>query len=299
MMIGSMQEQRLLTGFPIQRDSFHLYLQDVGRVSLLQPGEESMLAAEYRITHDPQLAYRLVTGNLRLVVKIALEYRSHHENLLDLIQQGNIGLMRAVERFDPSREVKLSSYAQWWIRAYILKFILDTARLVKIGTTQAQRKLFYRLRNEQAQLAREGIEPDSWRLAERLGVSEKAVVEMQKRLDGPEASLDATLETTGRTLMDTLEGKLESPEAHVADEDLRSQVRSAMAAFRSTVSKRDLTIWDGRISTFTPVTFRHLGASLGITRQRAQQLEKGLKNRFKEHLKMAIPEAANDLLAHC
>ncbi len=301
MAIDPIRQQRALAGHSTHLDSLHIYLAQVGRLELMQPEEQWKLALEFRKNRDPRLAYRLVTGNLRLVVKIALGYRNAQENLLDLIQQGNMGLMLAVEHFDPARGVKLSSYAHWWIRAYILKFIMDTTRLVKIGTTQAQRKLFFRLRNEQEKLLREGFVPDSLRLAERIGVSEKDVVEMQKRLGEPEASLDAPMEKTGeqagRTLMDTLDGKFESPEAHVLDEDLRSQVRGAMTAFRRTVNRRDLAIWDGRLATVSPITFTDLGASLGVTRQRAQQLEKGLKNRFKEHLKTAIPEAAADLRA--
>ena len=153
-------------------DPLQTYLREVQRHPLLTPEETHELAVKFLETQDPATAARLVTANLRLVVKIAYEYRRAYKNIMDLIQEGNIGLMQAVKRYDPYRGVKLSSYAAWWIRAYILRFILNNWRLVKLGTTQAQRKLFFNLRKKRAELAAMGIDPTNAEIAKRLNVPE-------------------------------------------------------------------------------------------------------------------------------
>jgi len=275
----------------VHMDPFQRYLSEIGQFDLLTPEEEHDLAVEFQKDEDPKLAYQLVTANLRLVVKIALEHRNYYQNLLDLIQEGNIGLMQAVKRFDPYRGVRLPSYAQWWIRAYILKFILENFSLIKIGTTQAQRKLFFRLKREQDRLLKEGFSPDTKLLAERIDVPEKDVVEMEKRMAGPEASLDAAHPATGRPLMDSMAVGGVSPEEQVADEELRGRVRAAMDEFRETLQEREQAIWDARIAIDRPVTFQELGEEYGITRQRVQQVEQRLKNKFREYLKKLIPDA--------
>lgn len=275
----------------VHLDPLQRYLNEIGQFDLLTPEEEHRLAVEYKETEDPQAAYQLVTANLRLVVKIALEHRNYYQNLLDLIQEGNIGLMQAVKKFDPYRGVRLPSYAQYWIRAYILKFIMENFSLVKIGTTQAQRKLFFRLKKEQDRLLKEGFTPDAKLLAERIDVPESEVVEMEKRIRKREASLEATNPVTERSLHDTLEVAADSPEDMVASEELRERVRSAMESFRETLDEREQAIWDARIATEQPQTFQELGEEHGITRQRVQQVEQRLKQKFLEYLKQVIPEA--------
>ena len=165
---------------PVERDlaradALQRYMAEVARHPLLTREQEHDLAVKFQKSHDPELAYRLVTANLRLVVKIAHEYRRAAFNLLDLIQEGNVGLMHAVQKYDPFRGVKLSSYAAWWIRAYILRYLMDNWRMVKLGTTQAQRKLFFNLRKEQEKLLAQGFEAQPKMLAERLDVSELEV----------------------------------------------------------------------------------------------------------------------------
>jgi RNA polymerase sigma-32 factor len=280
------RSNKLTTLDPLQR-----YLNEIGRFDLLTPEQEHDLAVQYQQSEDPKFAYRLVTANLRLVVKIALEHRSYYQNLLDLIQEGNIGLMQAVKRFDPYRGVRLPTYAQWWIRAYILKFILENFSLVKIGTTQAQRKLFFRLKREQDRLIREGFQSDTKLLAERIDVPEKDVVEMEKRMSGPEASLDTIHPVTGRTLMDTMPSGVRTPEEQFATQELRERVRNAMDEFKKTLDERERAIWETRIATEKPSTFQELGEEYGITRQRVQQLEQRLKKRFREYLDRHTPES--------
>ena len=174
-------------------DAFTAYLSEVQRHKLLTPDEEHELAVRYATTQDVKAAARMVTANLRLVVKIAFEYRRAYRNLMDLIQEGNIGLMQAVKRYDPYRGVKLSSYAAWWIRAYILRFILNNWRLVKLGTTQTQRKLFFNLNKEKQRLISLGVDPTSAELSRQLDVPEHEVIEMDRRLSGSDLSLDAPI----------------------------------------------------------------------------------------------------------
>ncbi|MGB5812822.1 MAG: sigma-70 family RNA polymerase sigma factor, partial [Polyangiales bacterium] len=179
-----------------RRDPLGAYMRDVQRYKLLSKDEEHILAVQYFEDGDVEAAKRLVTSNLRLVVKIAYDYRQAYKNILDLVQEGNIGLMQAVKKYDPYKGVKLSSYAAWWIRAYILRYILNNHRLVKVGTTQAQRKLFFNLQKEKAKLSAMGIEPTAAVIAERLDVPERDVVSMDMRLAAGDASLDAPVGTS-------------------------------------------------------------------------------------------------------
>src|SRR5690606_40401659 len=171
-------------------DPLAMYMREVQRHPVLSAEDQRQLAIKYTEGGDVDAAKRLVTSNLRLVVKLAYEYRRAYKNMMDLIQEGNIGLMQAVKRYDPYRGVKLSSYSAWWIFAYILRFILNNWRLVKLGTTQAQRKLFFNLNKERARLAAMGIEPTHEEIAKRLEVDPKEVREMDLRLSGGDASLD-------------------------------------------------------------------------------------------------------------
>src|ERR1051325_10151345 len=207
-----------------KRDPMAVYLRETRRYPLLTPEEERDLATRLVEHGDTQAARKLIEANLRLVVKIAYEYRRAHKNLLDLVQEGNIGLIQAVSKFDPYRGVKLSSYAAFWIRAYILKFVLNNWRLVKIGTTQAQRKLFFNLRKEREKLEQLGFQPTAALLAEKLDVPEKEVVEMERRLAAPEASLDAPLGSGGedegtRTRLDYIPSDEDRPDKAVAQNE--------------------------------------------------------------------------------
>jgi len=164
------------------------YLQEIRRYALLTREEEHALAVRYQTDHDVEAAYKLVTGNLRLVVMIAREYQRSFRTLLDLVQEGNIGLMEAMKNFDPYRGVRFPSYAVWWIRAYIIRYVINNWRMVKLGTTQAQRKLFFNLQKEKDRLEREGFVAGPKLLADRLGVKEKEIIEMQQRLGASDLS---------------------------------------------------------------------------------------------------------------
>ncbi len=276
-------------------DPLQLYIQDIRRYPLLTREQEHELAKRFVETGDVESARRLVTANLRLVVKIAHEYRRAHRNLLDLIQEGNVGLVQAVKKYDPYRGVKLSSYAAWWIRAYMLKFILSNWRLVKIGTTQAQRKLFFNLKKEKDKLEQMGFDTSSKALAEALNVPEREVIDMEKRLGQGEMSLDAPLgkdDEGGRSHLDMLESAGETrPDVRAEGDEFRVLLRAKLEEFAKTLRGRELTIFQERLLTDEPKTLQDIGESYGISRERARQLEKRLTEKLKKYLQTELGDA--------
>lgn len=275
-------------------DMLQLYMQEVQRHPLLTPDEEHELAERFKKTGDVDAAKRLVTANLRLVAKLAFEYRRAYRNIMDLIQEGNIGLMQAVQHYDPYRGVKLSSYAAWWIRAYILRFILNNWRLVKVGTTQAQRKLFYNLSKEKARLSAMGIEPTHAEIALRLKVDEQDVIEMDHRLSASDASLDVNVgDNEGRqtTRMDLLPASAPGPDQLTESFDLESNLRHHLDQFRTTLSGKELVIFDKRLVAEDPITLQELGDEFGVSRERVRQLEARLTGKLRAFLSEALGDA--------
>lgn len=271
------------------------YMNEIRRYPLLTREEEHTLAVHFAETGDVDAGKRLITANLRLVVKIAHEYRRAHRNLLDLVQEGNIGLLQAVRKYDPYRGVKLSSYAAWWIRAYILKFILSNWRLVKIGTTQAQRKLFFNLRKEKEKLEALGFAPDAKLLAERLDVTENEVTEMERRLGAGELSLDAPLtreDEGGGTHLDMLEASGDTrPDVTAEADEFRGLLRQKLQAFEKTLHGREQTIFHERLHAENPLTLQEIGERYNISRERARQLEKRLTAKLRDYLRKELGEA--------
>src|SRR5690606_18510216 len=275
-------------------DALQMYMREVQRHPLLSPEEEHSLAVHYSKTGDVDAAAKLVTANLRLVVKIAYEYRRAYRNMMDLIQEGNIGLMQAVKRYDPYRGVKLSSYAAWWIRAYMLRFILNNWRMVKIGTTQAPRKLFFNLSKEKARLSAMGIEPTHGEIAKRLNVDEKDVVEMDRRLSRGDASLDAAVsESDGKptTRMDLLPAASQGPDSIAEGSEIQEIVRQRLEEFRKTLSGKDVSIFDKRLVSDEPMTLQQLGDEFGVSRERVRQLEARLTGRLREYRRETLGDA--------
>ena len=275
-------------------DPLQAYLREVQRHPLLTPEEEQKLTRHYVETQDVKTAVRLVTANLRLVVKLAYEYRRAYKNIMDLIQEGNIGLMQAVKRYDPYRGTKLSSYAALWIKAYMMRFILNNWRLVKLGTTQAQRKLFYNLNKEKAKLAAMGIEPTAGEIAKRLSVEESEVVDMDRRLSSGEASLDAPVgDAEGRAVsrIDLMPSPTSGPDAVFEAQEMDAMVRERLAEFRKTLSGKDIIIFDKRMAADEPLTLQELGDEFGISRERVRQLEARLANKLREYLREELSDA--------
>ncbi|MFZ0131712.1 MAG: RNA polymerase factor sigma-32 [Desulfobacterales bacterium] len=286
---SSASDKSLIKYDPLQR-----YLTEISRYRLLTRDEEKEFGMRVQKYGDREAAYALVTSNLRLVVKIALEFqRVWMQNLLDLIQEGNIGLMQAVRKFDPYKNVKFSYYASFWIKAYILKFIMDNWRLVKIGTTQGQRKLFFKLKKEKQRLVDEGFDPKPKLLSERLGVSEKEIVDMDQRLDGWDLSLDAPFKDDSDTeRIEFLSTATESIEDKVAKKEIEALLHNKIAEFRKKMTRREKEIFDLRIFSDNPVTLQEIGDRYGISRERVRQVEKNIVKKMREFFKNEIPDFA-------
>ncbi len=280
-------EKALVRYDPLQR-----YLMEISQYRLLTREEEVQLAKRIQEKGDRKAAYILVTSNLRLVVKIALEFqRIWMQNLLDLIQEGNIGLMQAARKFDPYKNVKFSYYASFWIKAYILKFIMDNWRLVKIGTTQGQRKLFFKLKKEKQRLIDQGFDPKPKLLSQRLGVTEKEVVEMDQRLDGWDLSLDAPIKDDSDTeRMDFVSTENDSIEVQMSKKEMDSILREKIDAFKEQLTPRELEIFELRIFSESPVTLQEIGERYGISRERVRQVEKNIVKRMREFFKEEISD---------
>jgi RNA polymerase sigma-32 factor len=261
--------------------------------SLLTPDEEKALAIRYAEHQDVDAAARLVTANLRLVVKLAYEYRRAYRNMMDLIQEGNMGLMQAVKKYDPYRGVKLSSYAAWWIRAYMLRFILANWRMVKLGTTQAQRKLFFNLNKEKARLSALGIEPSNEEIAKRLDVTTSEVEEMDRRMARGDASLDVPVnESDGRTIsrVEMLPTSMAQPDLVTEGAELGELLRQHLTEFRKGLSGKDLIIFDQRLVADEPRTLQDLGDEFGVSRERVRQLEARMTGKLRDYLSTRIGE---------
>jgi len=276
----------------VKLDPLQRYLNEISRYGLLSREEEKEMAVKVYEHDDPDAAYIMVTSNLRLVVKIALEFqRIWMQNLLDLIQEGNIGLMHAVRKFDPYKNVKFSYYASFWIKAYILKFIMDNWRLVKIGTTQGQRKLFFKLKKEKQKLIDEGFDPKPKLLSERLGVSEKEIIDMGQRLDGWDVSLDAPLKNDSDSeRIDFISTEDESIDDRVAKKEMETILHEKIEEFRKKMTKREVEIFNQRIFSDDPVTLQEIGDKYGISRERVRQIEKNIVKKMRDFFKREIPD---------
>ena len=277
---------------PPAADPLRAYLAEVRQFKLLSREEEDRLVKSYKATADPETAQKIITANLRLVVKIAMDFQSHWlNNLLDLIQEGNVGLMQALKKFDPGRGVKFSYYASYWIKAYILKHIMDNWRLVKVGTTQSQRKLFYNLRKERDKIIKEGLTPAPRLLAERLGVGEAEVEEMDLRLSaGREISLDAPLgPDSDQTQSGLLPADMPGADQLLAQLQLNELLKAKLEKFRMALSPRERSILEKRLLAETPVTLQEIGEVFGISRERVRQLEERLKKTLLVFLRREMP----------
>src|ERR1700720_3766605 len=235
-------------GALVATDPLGRYLAEIRRFPLLSREEEAVIARRYIKNKDPEDAYRLVTAHLRLVVKLAYEFARATRNVLDLIQEGNVGLMEAVKNFDPEHGIRFPSYAVWWVRAYIYRYLINNWRLVKIGTTQAQRKLFFNLRKETERLEREGFKPQPLLLAHRMGVKESEVREMQERMGQSEVSLDQPAGASEETrLLDVIPDAGHNPETETADREWRDFAREKGAQFAAKLEGKELAIFNARL----------------------------------------------------
>lgn len=275
------------------------YVRELRRYPVLDPREELVIAKAFHATKDPRFAGQLVRANLRLVAKIAYEYRLSRKDLMDLIQEGNLGLVRAVYRFDPERGVRLSSYAAWWIRAYMLKFILVNRRLVKIGTTQAQRRLFFNLNRQREQLQRSGQTADARSIAAALCVPEREVHDMERRLTA-ELSLESPMRDSDRgrrTLGDVIPAASSArPDVQFESGEVGALLHEKLVAFSRTLQGRDAELFRDRLLCDSPTTLVAIAERYAVTRQRVSQLESRLRQKLRRFLEAELGADAGSLV---
>ena len=272
-------------------DLLSYYLAEVRRHPLLTPEQEKEYAVAYHERGDKLAGEKLVTSNLRLVIKIAFQYHRQWANVLDLIQEGNIGLVEALSRYDPYREIRFSSYAQYWIRAMILRFLLDNFRLVRLGSTRAGRKLFFQLQKERDRLSAEGIDPTHKMIAERLGVSEKEVDAVDRHMRAPALSLDApAADEDSRSLAEVVPEKVpNNPESAAGRSQLGGLVKGRLDEFAATlVTEREQAIWERRLVSNDPQSLSQLGNDFGVSKERIRQIEARMKKRLRSYLEKEL-----------
>ena len=273
------------SGALVPYDALQRYLSEIRRYPVLTREEEHELAVQYKQFGDVEAAYKLVRANLRLVVMIAREYERAFRNLLDLIQEGNIGLMESLKNFDPYRGVRFPSYAVWWIRAYIIRYLMNNWRMVKLGTTQAQRRLFFNLQKEKEKLEAEGFVPGAKLIAQRLDVKESEVIEMDQRLSGRDLSTDAPMgEGEGATLLNTLTDDSPTPEERLAEDEYRQAIKERLKTFGEGLKDKELVVFRERLMSEKPLTLREIGERYGISRERVRQIEHRVKKKLKSYL---------------
>lgn len=275
---------------PALTTSLERYLIEISNHPVLSREEEYKLAVKYRDEGDLDAAKKLVSSNLKFVVKIANEYKNYGINMMDVIQEGNIGLMNAVKGFDPTKGYRLISYAVWWIRAYIQNYLMKSWSLVKVGTNQAQRKLFYKLRSAKNSLKKDGdfiSEEDYSRIAKELGVRNKDVIEMDQRMSKKDFSLDSKIgESQDNTYISLLEDKRFNQEDLLAKSQLENSIKDNIGPILESLKDRERYIIEKRILTDTPQTLDEIGKKYEISRERVRQIEnsalKKIKKAFKE-----------------
>jgi len=281
-------------GAIVPSDSLQRYLAEIRRYPLLDAEEEHRLAVRWHEEGDKVAAAKLATANLRLVVAIARKYQHGLKNIIDLVQEGNLGLLEAVKNFDPYRGVRFPSYAAWWIRAYVIRYVMNNWRLVKLGTTQAQRKLFFNLQREKERLEREGFQADPALIAERLSVKPSEVVDMEQRMAGRDVSVDAPLgpEADG-SMLDVLPDSREEPEARFGEAQVRDLVSRKIREFGATLQDKEKLIFEDRMIADDPLTLQDIGERYGISRERVRQIEERIKRRLREFLVSEVPDISD------
>ena len=265
-------------------DPVGAYLAEIRKYPLLTKEKENEIAVRYKETGDPELAEILVTSNLRFVVKVAAEYAKFGSKLIDLIQEGNVGLMHAVKEFNPYKGVRLITYAVWWIRGYIQEYLMKQYSMVRIGTTQNQRKLFYQLKKEREQMEQEGLVPTNLQLSERLGVKEEEVEMMSMRMGGRDISLDQPLDSdSSSSLMDfQSDNQEDSIDEQLSHMELLERLLQNIEKVKPNLNERELELLEQRLLADEPLTLQEIGDKYGITREAVRQMEARLMNKIKK-----------------
>ncbi|KAB2891679.1 MAG: sigma-70 family RNA polymerase sigma factor [Desulfobulbaceae bacterium] len=276
----------------LSNPALHRYLQEISQYELLSREETDELATRFRETGDQEAAYRLVSANLRLVVKVAMDFQKYWmQNFMDLIQEGNVGLVQATKKFDPYRGVKFSYYAAYWIRAYVLKFIMDNWRLVKIGTTQAQRKLFFSLNKERKLLESQGFSVETKLLADRLNVKEREVVEMTQRMDNWDVSLESPVRSdSDDEQKNFIPSNGPGIESMVAGKEMRLRLNELLEKLKGKLNDKERMILERRLLTDEPMTLQNIADMFVISRERVRQIEVNLLKKMRKYLEEEMPD---------
>ena len=273
-------------------DILTAYLNEIRQYENLTENEEQELAIKLRETNDSDAAYRLTTSHLMLVVRIAMTFRRQWQNMMDLIQEGNVGLLKAVKKFDPFRGVRLSSYATWWIRSYILKYMLDNWRLVRVGTTNNRRKLLYNLRKEKENLENQGFTPTPKLLAEHFGVTESDVIDVQASLGVVDISVDTPMRAGEETTPDMFladHGAM-SPEENAEQNQFLESLKQEIDSFRKELKPIEQKILSERILSETPRSLQEIGDDQNVTREAIRQTEQRILRKFKTYITKNLPD---------
>ena len=272
-------------------DSLQRYMADIRRFERLSAEEERELAIRYQREGDIGAARRLVTGNLRLVVKVALDYRNSIMNTLDLIQEGNIGLLHALKKFDPERNVRFGTYATWWIKAYILRFILNNWSQVKFATSNDRRRVFFNLNKEKQRLEAQGIAVGPKQLAETLNVSEEDIRDIEPMVSGGDLSLDQPMsEDSQVTAMERLVSPDPLPDEIVGEDEFQRTLREKMMAFARTLKPREKILFERRLIAEEPARLQELGLEFGVTREAVRLMEKKIVGQLREYLERELKD---------
>ena len=274
----------MTTALTLRENNIDQYVAEIKRYPLLNAEEELALARQYRDDGDIAAAHQLVVGNLRFVVKIAHEYRHYGMKTLDLIQEGNMGLMMAVKKFDPDRGYRLISYAVWWIRAQIQSFVQRSWSMVKVGMTSARRKLFFKVRSERNKLeqANPELKITAKHLSEALGVRESDVEEMEVYMAGRDYSLDAPLTVdAGVSHLDMLEDEVPTTDALLASKEEHSLIHEALHDIADSCNEKEQYIIQHRLLDEEPKSLQEIGDTFSVSRERIRQLESRVLGRLK------------------
>lgn len=275
-------------------DPLRRYLLEISKFEPLTAEEEHRLAVLYREKGDSQAAYRLITSNLRLVVKIAMIYNRIYSNALDLIQEGNIGLIEAVKRFDPYKGTRLPTYAAWWIKAYIIKFILDNFRIVRVGTTNERRKLLFNLRKEKEKLRLQGIDPDPELIAKRLNVSVEDVKAIEQNIESSDVSLDSYVDSEQSVqYLDTLKATEELIDEKLARGELKQLFNKKFQEFSRTLNQRERAVLFERLIAEDPKTLQEIAGKFGVTREAIRLSEKALIEKIRAYMTEALEKVTD------
>jgi RNA polymerase sigma-32 factor len=275
-------------------DLIQIYLREIAQFPLLSPEKERELTVKYYETHDPEILKVLIQSNLRFVVKIAFEYVRYGAKVMDLVQEGNMGLIKAITDFNPFKDVRLTTYAVWWIRSYMQDFLIRNWSIVRIGTTAAQKKLFYNLKKEQDRLERMGMKPTIKQIASNLGVTEKDVEVMEGRMSGGDVSLSTPMNPGSENSKGSIEDRVaydgEAVDDVIGENEQARLFKKALKEFVVELDDREREILEHRMLSENPKTLIEIGDEYGITKERARQLEERIKDKLKDFLARKYPD---------